>query len=129
MGVLLALAVTFLVMYLIKPSVEKDNSVVKDVTIESTGLFSMNGTDYYASIGNEYTVYADITVENGASPNIAWEVTPREAVTEIKSSSGDGERAYFTFVPNVGHHNKDVSIKARSASNTSKYKEVKVQSS
>ncbi len=125
MGVLLALAVTFLVMYLIKPSVEKDNSVVKDVTIESTGLFSMNGTDYYASIGNEYTVYADITVENGASPNIAWEVTPREAVTEIKSSSGDGERAYFTFVPNVGHHNKDVSIKARSASNTSKYKEVK----
>ncbi|MDE6965476.1 MAG: hypothetical protein K2O94_00705, partial [Clostridiales bacterium] len=71
MGVLLALAVTFLVMYLIKPSVEKDNSVVKDVTIESTGLFSMNGTDYYASIGNEYTVYADITVENGASPNIA----------------------------------------------------------
>ena len=125
MGVLLALAVTFLVMYLIKPSVEKDNSVVKEVTVESTELFSMNGTEYYASIGNEYTVYADITVENGASPNISWDITPRDAITEIKSSKGDGERAYFTFVPNIGYHNTEVSIKARSASNTSKYKEVK----
>lgn len=130
MGVLLALAVAFLVMYLIKPSVEEDNSVVKGVTMSSGELFSdnENGKEVkYASIGNEYTVFANITVENGASPNVQWEVSPMGAVTEIERSEDAGAEngAFFKFKPNVGFHNTEVTIKARSQSNVSKSQEVK----
>ncbi|MDE7108006.1 MAG: hypothetical protein K2O39_06745, partial [Clostridiales bacterium] len=61
MGALFALAVAFLVMYLIKPSVTEDTNHVKDITLVSTELFSetVDGeVKYYASIGNEYTVYS-----------------------------------------------------------------------
>ncbi|MCH5165671.1 MAG: InlB B-repeat-containing protein [Clostridiales bacterium] len=125
MGILLALAATFLVMYLIKPSVEEDKSVVKGVTVSSTELFTVveNGKEVkYASIGHEYTIYANITVENGASPNIQWEVSPREALKEVDRNEGEG--AYFKFIPNPGFHDQAVTIKARSQSKVDKYETV-----
>lgn len=118
-GISVALAVTFLVMYLLKPAPPPDSAVVYDVSITESSLFSCDG-EYYASIGNEYTVGAHASIEDGTSSDIVWEVDDPSAVT-IKSS---GET--FTFTPNAAADGKTVKITARSAAKTDKLDEVSV---
>ncbi|MBD5131531.1 MAG: InlB B-repeat-containing protein [Clostridiales bacterium] len=125
-GVAVALAVTFLVMYLLKPAPEGDNTVVNDVSITTNSLFSSLGEDgnetLTASIGNKYTVSAKASVENGTSENIAWEVSPREAVIDTQISE---DTLSFSFTPNAGHDGEEVTIIARSAAKGEKVKEIK----
>lgn len=85
MGVLFALAVTFLIMYVLKPNVEKDNGKIVDVSSIPSTLFSgtdENGNEVLtASVGNSYIVYADIVVEgDDVNSEILWGVGPAGAV-------------------------------------------------
>lgn len=104
MGVLLAAAVTFLVLYLLKPSVEATDGRVVGVTEESTSLcLSGDGDDraLYAAVGNEYTVYATVSAEGSASKGVTWSMDPVNSL--IKISEGvdpeNPDRCYFTFKP------------------------------
>ncbi|MDE6201111.1 MAG: InlB B-repeat-containing protein [Clostridiales bacterium] len=125
MGVLLALAVAFLVMYLVKPSVTEDKNHVKDISLVSTSLFSETTQDgqvkYYASIGNEYTVYSTLTVDNNSSTNVQWDFDP--SLLEIKEQKNSGEPS-LTFIPRVGTHGKTAKITVRAPSQVSEYKTV-----
>lgn len=124
-GVLFAAAAAFLVLYLLKPSITEQPVIVRGVEIKrevsENSLFSVteNGTEVlYASIGHEYVVYANITVEQGASPNISWE-WPRDDIELVESTIGEG--AYIKFIPRAGvEHGKEVTIKARSQSDVNK---------
>ena len=85
MGVLFALAVTFLIMYVLKPNVKKDNGKIVDVSSIPSTLFSgtdENGNEVLtASVGNSYIVYADIVVEgDDVNSEILWGVQPAGAV-------------------------------------------------
>ena len=118
MGVLLALAVTFLVMYLLKPNLPTDTSVVKEVTVASDDLFSVNenGVDVkYASVGHKYTLTSTITAENGASDNIVWEFD-----NAYIHADGPVNEPTFSFIPDASAHGRDVTIKVRSSSDAEK---------
>ncbi len=127
MGALFALAVAFLVMYLIKPSVTEDKNHVKDITLVATELFSEADADgnvkYYASIGNEYTVYSTLTVDNNSSTNVQWDCDPD--LLEITGQSNTGE-PYLKFIPRVGTHGKTAKITVRAPSQVSEYKTIEV---
>lgn len=125
MGALFALAVAFLVMYLIKPSVTEDKNHVKDITLVATDLFSEteNGeVKYYASIGNEYTLYSTLTVDNNSSTNVQWDFGD-STLLEIKEQKNDGE-PYVKFIPRVGMHGKTAKITVRAPSQVSEYKTI-----
>ncbi|MDE6029973.1 MAG: InlB B-repeat-containing protein [Clostridiales bacterium] len=124
MGVLFALAVAFLVMYLVKPSVTEDKNHVKDITLVSTELFSeaVDGeVKYYASIGNEYTVYSTLTVDNNSSTNVQWDCDPD--LLEVTGQSNTGE-PYLKFVPRANMHGKTAKITVRAPSQVNEYKTV-----
>ena len=122
MGVLFALAVTFLIMYVLKPNVEKDNGKIVDVSSIPSTLFSgtdENGNEVLtASVGNSYIVYADIVVEgDDVNSEILWGVEPAGAVriddkgpvTAEEQSLSDGRsgargaatRYFFKFTPSA----------------------------
>ncbi len=124
MGVLFALAVAFLVMYLIKPSVTEDTNHVKDITLVANELFSETDDGelkYYASIGNEYTVYSTLTVDNNSSTNVQWDFDP--TLLEIKEQKNDGEPC-LKFIPRVGMHGRTAKITVRAPSQVSEYKTI-----
>lgn len=131
MGLCIALAATFLVLYLLKPSVTEDSTVVKGVNVTASELFTTveNGEEVrYASVGNEYIIYATISVEKGASPNIMWDWTPHEALQIVESTevgASEGENAYIKFIPRAGFSGTEVTVKARSQSNVNKSESVK----
>lgn len=121
-----ALAVTFLVLYLLKPNVEETPLIVNGVTVTSNELFEINedGSPVkYAAVGNEYTVFANVSTENGASKDVDWEVRPVGAVSETEKTTGEG--AFYKFKPNAQFHGSEVTITARSKKDTSKLAEVK----
>lgn len=124
-AVCLALAVTFLVLYLVKPNVEEIPLIVNDVSVSATELFSTeeNGENvYYVSAGNSYTLKAAVSVENGASKSVQWTVSPQTALSVTDRSQGEkeGEDAFITFMPNVSADGQEVTVTARSSSNTEK---------
>ncbi|MCH5160452.1 MAG: InlB B-repeat-containing protein [Clostridiales bacterium] len=135
MGVLLALAITFLVLYLLKPNVEEYNGRVNGVVGETSALFvdsESDGNSKYASVGNDYTVFADVSVEGEADPGVNWSWEPFGAITEIThgsvaaeeaavDTSSDGERAtryFLTFRPSADFADgvTPITITARSMS-------------
>ena len=116
MGVLLALAVTFLIMYVLKPNVEPDNGKVIEITSRPGLLFSDTDADgkpiLTASVGSAYTVYADIAVD-GDDVN-----TDEQALSDgsVLPRSGGTVRYYCTFVPSdTVASNTPVVLTARSA--------------
>ncbi|MDE7163914.1 MAG: InlB B-repeat-containing protein [Clostridiales bacterium] len=117
MGVLLAAAIAFLVLYLVKPSVTEDKNHVKDISVNYSELFSEldeNGNAVlYASIGNEYTVYSTVTVDDNSSTNVSWRWDP--SLIEMKEQKTE-DGAYFKFIPRIGMHNKKATITACAAS-------------
>ena len=138
MGVLLALAVTFLIMYVLKPNVEPDNGKVIEITSRPGLLFSDTDADgkpiLTASVGSAYTVYADIAVDgDDVNTDVLWSVEPagavriedRNIVTEAEQALSDGGviprsggtvRYYCTFVPSdTVASNTPVVLTARSA--------------
>lgn len=128
MGVLLALAVTFLVLFLLKPSVEGIDGRVNGVSVESSSLFvpSSSGDDnkLYASVGNPYTVYVNVSAEGVADSEVNWDFSPNNAVADITSGKVEGSdnRYYCTFTPLASYADNDqpISITARSKSDTTK---------
>ncbi|MCM1367204.1 MAG: InlB B-repeat-containing protein [Roseburia sp.] len=107
MGALLALAVTFLILYLLKPSFEESTGRVVGVVEDSSSLYqsSTSGGDAakFASVGNEYTVNVTVAAEGDADPGVVWIVEPAGAVEEkskgVLSSDESGKTFFFKFVP------------------------------
>ncbi len=89
-AVMLALAVTFLVMYIIKPAAEEYTGKVNGVSVTHTELFDTGETDgsgnkvYTASAGNEYIVYAEANIEGDVSDGIRWDVSRNDALIDVK---------------------------------------------
>ncbi len=132
MGVLLALAVTFLVLFLLKPSVEDIDGRVNGVSVESSSLFapSASGEDgkLYASVGNPYTVYVNVSAEGEADSEVNWDFSPNTAVADVTSGKVEGSdnRYYCTFTPLASYADNDqpITITARSKSDTTKTSQV-----
>ncbi len=121
-GVLFAAAVAFLVLYLVKPSVTENPTVVRGVSVTPNGFFSVVKDDEeinYASVGNEYTINSTIAVEKNTSPNINWRWEPHEAL-EIVDSKEDGEDPHITFRPRMGFDGREVTITAQSRADVNK---------
>ena len=126
----LALAVTFLVLYLLKPNVDENPSTVNGVTVASSDIFTTveDGVQKsYVAVGSQYTVSVDISVENGASTAIEWEANPAAAIEAVKPetnalASGEGSST-FTFKPNLGYNGTEVTLKAYAISDRTKCKE------
>lgn len=133
MGVLLALAATFLVLYLLKPSVEQNTSRIVGVETEQSALFQIKSDGdgevaSYASVGTEYTVYATVSAEGDASTGVNWAVEPYGAVTEVGKGLVDGteNKYYFTFRPSPAFaSDSPVTITARSLSDNDKRAQIK----
>lgn len=153
MGVLLAAAVAFLVMYLIKPSaVASDGSVDAVKITESTTLFSTTDEDdepiLTASVGNSYTVCASIYVRGNSSPAIAWIVESDgrvvnsaavfkgisdKLIDEKNASNSDGEiekgktryTYSYTFTPIPASVGKEITLTAVSQGKTSQSDKIK----
>ena len=89
-AVMLALAVTFLVMYIIKPAAEEYTGKVNGVSVTYTELFDTGETDgsgnkvYTASAGNKYIVYAEANIEGDVSDGIRWDVSNNDALIDVK---------------------------------------------
>ncbi len=104
MGVLLAVAVTFLVLYIVKPSVEVGKGKVYGVVEESSSLcLSGEGDDltYYAAVDNEYTVYASVSAEGETSKGVIWSMDPANSLVKIADGvdPNDPTRCFYTFKP------------------------------
>lgn len=107
MGALLALAVTFLVMYLIKPSFEEITGRIVGVVEDSSSLYQSSTSSgepaKFASVGNEYTVKVTVAAEGDADPGVIWMVEPAGAVEDkgkgVLSSDETGKTFFFKFVP------------------------------
>ncbi|MDE6293185.1 MAG: hypothetical protein K2L88_01010, partial [Clostridiales bacterium] len=106
-----------MVMYLVKPSVTADKNHVKSVSVSAAQLFSeldANGNEVlYASIGNEYTVYSTVTVDDNSSTNVEW-IYDKSDIKYVGSGT-DENGAYFKFIPNIGKHGKKTTITACAA--------------
>ncbi len=143
MGVLFALAVTFLILYFLKPSAVADNGKVLNVGISSSSeLFSTTDGEgnqiYTASVGNDYTVYATVAVEGGKSPEVKWIVEPSDKAIEIKDSGRVTDKTetngtlisatsdvpeykfYCTFSPNEEYAGQKITLAAMSTSSDNK---------
>lgn len=133
MGVLLALAATFLVLYLLKPSVEQNTSRIVGVETEQSALFQIKPDGdgevaSYASVGTDYTVYATVSAEGDASTGVNWAVEPYGAVTEVGKGLVEGtqNKYYFTFRPSPAFAtDSPVTITARSLSDNDKRAQIK----
>lgn len=93
MGALALLAIVFLIMFIVKPSVEGKEvegiKIVNDAT--STGLMSdtIGGvTMLTASTGVRYQIGAEISADENANKTIEWLVSPAEAITVIEAECG-----------------------------------------
>lgn len=138
-GVLFALAVTFLILYFLKPSAVADNGKVLNVGISSSSeLFSTTDDGgnqvFTASVGNDYTVYATVAVEGNKSPEVTWVVEPSQQAINIKesgrvddkqevngtlisaASSAPEYKFYCTFSPNEEYAGQKITLAAMSAS-------------
>ncbi len=142
MGVLFALAITFLVLYLLKPNVEENTGRINEIIGETSALFvDSNGEESknIASVNNTYTVYVDVSAEGTADPKVIWEWQPRLAIEEIghgsvgdvvaTSAEGEAEpatRFYFSFKPSAQYADgvTPVTITARSTSDQNKHTDV-----
>lgn len=121
-GVLFAAAVAFLVLYLVKPSVTENPTVVRGVSVTPNGFFSVVKDDEqtdYASIGNEYTIHSTIAVEKNTSPNILWRWEPHEAL-EVVDVKENGEDPHITFKPRMGFDGREVTVTAQSRADVNK---------
>lgn len=134
MGVLLALAVTFLVLYFLKPAPVVDNGKIVGVETTSSQLFTTTDEDgniiKKASVGNEYTVYATLSVTGGKEAKIKWICQPENAITVkdhgIASSGTEGVQTsaddsgytkfFCTFSPNVAFAGQTIKLIAVSES-------------
>lgn len=137
MGVLLALAVTFLVMYLIKPSFEEVTGRIIGVVEDSSALFQSSAVDgdggpaKYASVGNEYTVKVTVSAEGDADPGVTWFVEPSGAVEDkgkgVVSSDESGKTFYFKFIPQSTYADgtTPITITARSLHDVNQHAQIK----
>lgn len=138
-AVMLALAVTFLVMYIIKPSAEEYIGEVKTVAVTSTDLFDNGETDqngnkvYIASAGNTYTIYAQADIEGDKNDEVRWECSNNGAVTVVdqgreKTDSGEKGRSFFKFNVNAKAVGDEiVEIIARSSGDSGKFATVRMK--
>ena len=138
-SVMLALAVVFLVLYIIKPDAQVDPKAVKQVEIIDNPLFDSGVTDggdkiYLASASNTYTLKALAAAEGGASDHINWEISHPGAVTEkSKDNIEEGERIVgtYTFTPNAtfaaSNPDTTVTITARDAYSGKVYTSIKLK--
>lgn len=118
MGVFLAAAVAFLVLYLLKPTPPPETNNVRAVAVTENGLFSTveNAEQkLYASVGNSYTIKVSVSADADANTDIAWYVEPSSALN-VTSSVTSGEPS-ITFTPNMGYHGQEVTVTARAIGN------------
>ena len=132
MGVLLALAATFLVLFLLKPSVQGIDGRVNDVSVERSSLFTPQSdggeSKLYASVGNTYTVEVSVSAEGVADSEVNWDFSPSDAVGDKVSGKVEGSdnRYYCTFTPLAAYADSDqpITITARSKSDNTKTSQV-----
>lgn len=129
-AVMFALAATFLVLFLVKPGGSGDgvSGKVNEVTVNSSALFT-SGSDskLYASMGTEYTIYANASVDGDRSDDITWEFTPYNAFADENLVTGKDENGpYCRFKPNsaIADGNTAVTITAKSSSDPSVYRQI-----
>ncbi len=135
MGLLLAAAVTFLVLYFLKPNVEQTTGRVNDISVEASSLFTKTaGSDTeepvnYVSVGHQYTVYATVSAEGTAAKEVSWLIEPANAIRVVNSGlvEGSDNKFFYTFEPTaaLADKNQEVVVTARSTSDSSKLQRIK----
>lgn len=129
-AVLFAAAATFLVLYLLKPNVENVKGRVHGVSVEKTSLFSpVSGDDagkLYASVGNTYTIYVDVSKEGEANTDVRWDISPNNAVTYTAGKDESTGKSFCEFIPTASAADKDqlITISAISVSDNTKSESV-----
>ncbi len=147
MGVMSALAITFLILYFLKEGVSApDAGEVLNVETSSSELFATTddqGNDIQtASVGNKYRVYATVGIQGEASSDIVWLIEPskdalldftygKDLISGPKNSDGSteeagGEYSYWCeFMPNEQFVGQEITLTARSQLSTQKYSVIK----
>ena len=108
MGVLLALAATFLVLWIVKPNVEPITDKVTGVTLDVSALFNTSADDAQrenvASIGNEYEISATVSTEGDGKveidKTIVWTYEPYNAIAKHQTVFDEGT-SKFKFTPSA----------------------------
>lgn len=119
-GVLAAAAVAFLVLYLLKPSVEASNGRVNQIEPETSSLCLSSDADgnksLFAAVGNEYTVYARVSAEGDASTGVVWSMEPVNSLIKVASGVDpeDPTRCFYTFKPDDKFAGQHIILTARS---------------
>lgn len=134
MGVLLALAATFLVLWIVKPNVEPITDKITGVTVETSSLFNTTGDgtarENVVSVGNEYEISAVVSTEGDGKleldKTISWECDPYDAIAKYKTDVVDGKNI-FTFTPAAEYAGQYVTITARSRSDADFKQDIRVK--
>ena len=134
MGVLLALAATFLVLWIVKPNVEPITDKVTGVTLDVSALFNTSADDAQrenvASIGNEYEISATVSTEGDGKveidKTIVWTYEPYNAIAKHQTVFDEGT-SKFKFTPSADYAGEYVTINARSMSDADYSQSIRVK--